>query len=216
MSAVSDYDLENALKAVDDLFATLDGYEKYVVLQATTEVTMDELTEYRREIEADMGAISLKLGAPQWEADLMPRDPSQMSAQQAQLQTQFFMDRTLTKAPYVIFQPTCRDDVSWKGRDLLGTDLTLSKVVGEDPTEEYHSLIDGEDRPISTYTLGPISVEGTWMVAERKQGDDGNFYFEPCMEEGDVKGAAEFNLNLIVADQEAFQKALQAEKESSS
>jgi hypothetical protein len=92
----------------------------------------------------------------------------------------------------------------------------LSKVVGEGPTAEARDTIDGEDRPIYTYTLGPISVEGTWMVAERKPDDEGNFYFEPCMEDCDVEGAAEFNLNLIVADQKAFEQALRAEKESSS
>jgi hypothetical protein len=213
---MSAYDLEKARVTVDDLFATLDGYDDYVVLKATDAETMSGLTEYRREAEADMWPISSEPGCPQWEADLMPRDPSQMSAKQAQLQTQFFQDRTSTEALYVIFQPTGRSDVSWKGRDLLGTDLTLSKVVGEGPTAESRDTIDGEDRPIYTYTLGPISVEGTWMVAERKPDDEGNFYFEPCMEDCDVEGAAEFNLNLIVADQKAFEQALRAEKESSS
>lgn len=212
MSALSDYDLEKARETVDDLFATLDDYDEYVVLTATDAQNMGGLTEYRR--EADLGAVSLEPGAPRWEANLMPRDPSQMSAKQAQLQTQFFKDRTFTGPLYVIFQPTGRSDVSWKGRELLGTDLNLSKVVGEGPTEESCDTIDGEDRPIYTYTLGPISVEGTWMVAERKPDEEGNFYFEPCMEDCDVEGAAEFNLNLIVADQEAFQKALQAEKDS--
>jgi hypothetical protein len=55
------------------------------------------------------------------------------------------------------------------------------------------------------------------MVATRKWEEErGRYIYEPEFEVLNAEGSAEFNLSLIVKDTEAFERALQTEKETES
>jgi hypothetical protein len=202
------HDPEGGLETLDDLFATDQGYDKWVVLNGTKK-EKENIMEYRRNPE--IGTVDLEdPSAPQWVAELTP-----CLHEQTEAQVKFFLDCTLAETEHVIFQPTGRSDIAWTGRGLIGSHLTLSRLAASSPTKVSHGTEEGEARDTYTYTLGAISVAGTWMVAKREW-DEGQerYMYEPVFPDLNTEGSAEFNLSLIVKDKEAFERALHTEKET--